>query len=261
MNKVVVEHHTVINVREIHVYQNTRVPRALVAVDRNHFGRRPIAEAHREDVWQRVQARIETAESEKRGLFRWPFRRRHREADDFGATLDRMALGEPIWEAKDSNLQDLLHVARVRQAAATSALAGFAEQQARVWARLRPRLMARLGLSRRRRVFRRNGTLPWPKLVGAAAAVVLAAAALGPIPATGLAHHPVAGFARFLGDHLGVRETSAPPTVPPVKWGTNPLRQRSKVDLPPPEAPATSTNSPSWMSSVTSRSAGSEEPG
>jgi len=175
-----------------------------------------VSEAHRETVWQRVQARIQASESEKRGFFRWPFRRRDREANDFGAALDRMILGEPIWEAKDSRLEELLRVARIRRVAATTARTGFVDQQARVWARLRPRLMARLGRSRHPRVFQRRAAAPWPKLAAAGAAVALVAAALGPIPATGLAHHPVTDFARFLGGHIGVSETSAPPTVPPV---------------------------------------------
>ncbi len=175
-----------------------------------------ISEAHREAVWQRVQARIQASGSEKRRFFRWPFRRRDREADDFGAALDRMILGEPIWEAEDSRLEELMRVARMRRVAATTARTGFLDQQARVWARLRPRLMARLGRSGHRRVFRRRLAAPWPKLAAAGAAVALVAAALGPLPATGLARHPVTEFVQFLGGHVGVSETSAPPTVPPV---------------------------------------------
>jgi hypothetical protein len=175
-----------------------------------------ISEAHREAVWQRVQARIQASQSEKRSFFRWPFRRRDREADDFGATLDRMILGKPIWEAGDSRLEELLRLARIRRVAAATAHTGFLDQQARVWARLRPRLMARLSRSRHPPVFQRRATAPWPKLAAAGAVVALVAAALGPIPATGLAHHPVTEFARFLGGHIGVSETSAPPTVPPV---------------------------------------------
>lgn len=175
-----------------------------------------VSEAHREAVWQRVQARVQASQSERRGFFRWLFRRRDREADDFGATLDRMILGEPIWEAEDSRLEELLRVARMRRAAASAAHGGFVDQQARVWARLRPRLMACLSRSRHGPVFQRRAATHWPKLAAAGAAVALVVAALGPIPATGLAHHPVTGFARFLGGHIGVSETSAPPTVPPV---------------------------------------------
>jgi hypothetical protein len=76
--------------------------------------------------------------------------------------------------------------------------------------------MARLSRSRHPPVFQRRATAPWPKLAAAGAAVALVVAALGPKPATGLAHHPVTQNARFLGGHIGVSETSAPPTVPPV---------------------------------------------
>ncbi len=175
-----------------------------------------ISDAHREAVWQRVQARIQASESERRGFLPWLFHRRDREADDFGTALDRMILGEPIWEARDSKLEELLRVARMRRAVATTTRTGFLDQQARVWARLRPRLMARLSRSRHPPVFQRRATAPWPKLAAAGAAVALVAAALGPIPATGLAHHPATEFARFLGGHIGVSETSAPPPVPPV---------------------------------------------
>jgi len=175
-----------------------------------------IAETHREAVWQRVQARIQAGLADEHGFFRWPFGRRDREADEFGAALDRMTLGEPIWEAKGSNLAELAHVAEIRHAAAATSKSSFVDQQSRVWARIRPRLMARLTRSRRPSVFRRRAALPWRKLAAAGAAVALVLAALGPIPATGLAGHPVLEFARFLGGHVGVSETSAPPVPAPV---------------------------------------------
>ena len=175
-----------------------------------------ISETHREAVWQRVQARIQAQQSEKRGFFRWPFRRHDREAAEFGIALDRMIVGEPVWEAEDSNLKELLEVARIRRAATATASVSFVDQSARVWARLRPRLMARLTRSRRPRVFQRRTAVPWPKLAAAGVAVALIVAALGPIPATGLAHHPATDFVRFLGGHIGVSETSAPPVAPTV---------------------------------------------
>jgi hypothetical protein len=45
VNNVVVTNTTVINVREINIYQNAQVQSAIVAVDRKQFGRRPVAEA------------------------------------------------------------------------------------------------------------------------------------------------------------------------------------------------------------------------
>jgi len=175
-----------------------------------------VAEQHREAVWQRVQARIGAQQAEKSGLVRWPFQRRHREAEYFGAALDRMILGEPIWEVKNSRLQELLQVARLRRASSATEVARMTDQSARVWSRLRPRLMARLMLARRPGVFARRAAVPWQTLAAAGAVAAVTIAALGPIPATGLAHHPAAEFARFVGGHIGVSETSAPPNLPPV---------------------------------------------
>ena len=175
-----------------------------------------ISESHRDAVWQRVQARIQAEQSAERGWLRWPFRRRDPEAADFGAALDRAILGEPIWEAQDSNLDELLRLAQIRQAAATTTRAAFTDQEARVWARLRPRLMARLMPKPRTRIFQRRPALPWSRFATAGAALALVIAALGPIPATGLAHHPATELVRFLGSHVGVSETSTSPTVPPV---------------------------------------------
>ena len=175
-----------------------------------------ISEQHREAVWQRVQARIGAHQGEKSGLVRWPLQRRDREAEYFGAVLDRMILGEPIWEAADSRLEELLRVARLRRASTLTETAGLTDQSARVWSRLRPRLMARLMRARRPGAFERRAAVPWQRLAAAGAAGAVVIAALGPIPATGLAHHPAAEFARFVGGHIGVSETSAPPDVPPV---------------------------------------------
>ena len=76
--------------------------------------------------------------------------------------------------------------------------------------------MARLMRARRPRVLERRAPISWQGLAAAGAAVAVVIAALGPTPATGLAHHPAAEFARFVGGHVGVSETSAPPDVPPV---------------------------------------------
>jgi hypothetical protein len=46
VNNIVVKNKTIINVNDIHVYQNTHVHDAIVEVDRKHFGRRNGDEAH-----------------------------------------------------------------------------------------------------------------------------------------------------------------------------------------------------------------------
>ena len=45
VNNVVINKKTVINIDEINIYQNAKVHNAVVAVDRDHFGRRHVAEA------------------------------------------------------------------------------------------------------------------------------------------------------------------------------------------------------------------------
>ena len=52
------------------------------------------------------------------------------------------------------------------------------------------------------------------KAAAVAAGLALLAAALGPLPATGFADHPLVDFGRTVAEHVGVRE-AAPPAIPP----------------------------------------------
>jgi hypothetical protein len=175
-----------------------------------------VAERYGNAVWQRVEARILAQRSDKRSLIRWPFRRRDRRPEELGAALDRMILGEPIWEAPDSKLAQLVHVARLRRAAAVTAGGGFVDQQERVWARIRPRLIVNVRAARTPQVFERRAAAPWPKLAAAGAVMAVVIAGLGPIPATGFAQHPAAQFYRFVAGQVTVSETSSPPPQAPV---------------------------------------------
>jgi hypothetical protein len=56
----------------------------------------------------------------------------------------------------------------------------------------------------------------WPKLAAAGALGALVVAALGPLPATGFADHPVTGFLWSVAEHIGFREVDQPPAVTPV---------------------------------------------
>ncbi len=173
-----------------------------------------LADVHREAVWRQVQARIQDRSS-RRGLL--PLPRLHPEARALASAVDNLVLGESIWEATDSRLKDLLDLAHTRRAMGQAAAVASSQRiQGRLWARLRPRLLARLLEHQRPNASLAAGARPWPKLAAAAAALALVLAALGPLPATGFADHPVAQFVRFAGRHLGVTETSSPPTVPPV---------------------------------------------
>ncbi len=52
-----------------------------------------------------------------------------------------------------------------------------------------------------------------------------------------------------------------PANSPPWKCGTSPAAARSRVDLPAPDPPASTTSSPGSIASVTSHSAGAPAPG
>lgn len=177
---------------------------------------RSLAEGHREDVWQRVQARLQAqTQRRKRGL--WAFLRRGRsEADALAPALDDVARGASVWST-DPQVEELLRIARSRKALSQMAANAASEPQDRVWARLRPGLAARAFGAAPESLGRQalGHARVWPKLAAAAAAVAIAAAALGPLPATGFAEHPAARFIRYIGQHLGVTETSTPPPARP----------------------------------------------
>ena len=56
-------------------------------------------------------------------------------------------------------------------------------------------------------------------------------------------------------------QRASPANVPPWTCGTMPAAARRSVDFPAADPPASTTNSPGSMRSVTSRSAGSRAPG
>lgn len=168
-----------------------------------------LAEVHREAVWQRIQMRLYSLQG-RRGLF--PFHRRHPEADVVAHAVDRLVQGEPVWETGDPRLEELVRLARLRRA--LGQLTGApGDHQSRVWARLRPRLMAQvMGASGGRR--RSLPAVTWRHVAAGATAAVLAAALI-PLPVSGLEGHPAARFAHFLGEQVGITETSSPPALPP----------------------------------------------
>ncbi len=61
VNKVVIRHQTVVHVKDIHVYENERVPGAFAAVGRKDFGRRHVREARvdeRPDRFERIHGEL-----------------------------------------------------------------------------------------------------------------------------------------------------------------------------------------------------------
>ncbi len=196
-----------------------------------------LAEAHRQAVWGQVQARIQS----KRPAFSF-LHRAHPQADALATAVDSLVLGRPIPDSSDPQLGEVMHLARARRAATQTTLLAARDVQGRVWARIRPRLLSRLMGSGSRHAS--TGAPAWQRLAAAAAAVAVVAAALGPLPATGFAHHPVAEFVRFLGGHVGVSETGSPPTAPPpteVLQGTDVTASRASELLGLPVA------EPTWV--------------
>jgi hypothetical protein len=102
-----------------------------------------------------------------------------------------------------------MDIARLRQRWSESTRKAAASSEDRVWTRIERRIS-------QKEAPKRAPAPRWPKLAAAGAVAALVIAALGPLPATGLADHPIAAVVRSLGEHLGVRETGAPPAPPPT---------------------------------------------
>lgn len=165
------------------------------------------AETHREAVWQKVQSRLQAREN-KMGLF--SFFKRHRAAEVLAPALDGIVVGQTLWEATDSRMDELIDLARKRRELGRMAQSASHGAEGRVWSRIEP---AVYGI-----VSRRAGPAPaghqptWRRAALVAAAIGLLAAAVGPIPATGLANHPAVRVLEFVGEHVGVAESGGPPS-------------------------------------------------
>lgn len=169
------------------------------------------AAAHEDDVWLQVQSRIQ-AQSQRKGLF-WFLRRSQRQADALAPALDGLVAGRTQPAFADSSLDELLQLGRTRIEMGRRAQIASSRSQDRLWTRILPRLVSRQRERPPAPEFH-EARRAWPKFAAAAAAAALVVAALGPLPATGLAHHPATEFARFLADHAGVRESEPPPVAP-----------------------------------------------
>ena len=180
-----------------------------------------IAEAHRDDVWQKVQSRLseatpsvpeEEAAPEKPRRRRLPFSGR-KGATEPPAFLRKGAPDVDLSPDDDAEMDGLMGVARTRRdwSQATKDAAGARLE--RVWTRVSRTIVRhkRGGRDRRsegeRRV-RLAKTGWWPKAAAVAAVLALLVAALGPLPVTGFADHPLADFGRTVAERVGVRESA-----------------------------------------------------
>ena len=178
------------------------------------------AETQREAVWRTVQSRLE-ARTRKKGLFSF-LRRDRAEADALAPALDGIVVGQTVWRATDSRIDDLVELARKRRELGRLAQDGSAGAQHRAWSRIVSAFHSDPQGAPVRHAFT-GGRPAWRRLALGAAALALFVAALGPIPATGLANHPGVQFVEDVAQHVGVIESNGPPAeagAPVVIEGT-----------------------------------------
>ncbi len=173
---------------------------------RRELGQRmaSLAEQHRDAVWQRVESRLET-HRQKKGFFSFLQRFSPRAAAQ-GRPVRSVADVEPSLSA-DEQLDELIRLARARSHLSDSAGTSTREREKQLTARIKP------GLSDSQKANQSRRQKPAFNLATASALAALVIAAIGPIPATGLAGHPAVGFARLVGEHIGVSERSSPPAA------------------------------------------------
>jgi len=176
------------------------------------------AETKREAVWQKIQARL-AARSAKKGFLSF-LRQDRREADDLAPALDGIIVGQTVWQSVDSRIDDLIDLARKRRTLGRMAQDTSAESERPVWSRV----SASVHDAQSSSTGVRKASVPaWQRLAAGAGVLALVVAAIGPLPATGLADHPFVSFVETVGDHVGVTEGGTPPAeggVPAVLVGT-----------------------------------------
>lgn len=177
------------------------------------------SETYREEVWNQLQSKIEARETtEETPSFLAP------SPADQNDELSRLIDGE-LSDADvevsraDAEIAGLLTAVNRRRHAAQMASQLAEERRDSIWQRVRASIVRREA-DRLDRPERRSFAPRWA-LAGAAAALVIAA--IGPVPATGFAHHPVAEAVRYAGHHLGITETSTAPAPPATDTTVHPV--------------------------------------
>lgn len=160
------------------------------------------SEGYRTDVWKDLQARFEELDTDtdtSKGWFGFLRRNKDRKAPPEAHNADTTA----------ARMDDLLSAVNARAHLARRSSDIAEQHRDDVWQRVRENVTSKEMVAERRSSS--GATRRW---VLAAAAAALVVAALGPIPATGLAHHPAVDAARLAGEELGVVETKAHPPTP-----------------------------------------------
>jgi hypothetical protein len=115
----------------------------------------------------------------------------------------------------DPDIDELLQIAQLRRFVGQSLAAAGSPYKRRLWTVLSMRLATSLRRQahapQRPAVITTLGRLSWQQAAAVAAAIALLLAALGPLPATGFADHPVAHLINLVEQHVGVEEVDGPP--------------------------------------------------
>lgn len=149
---------------------------------------------------------------------RW-LRRRDRspdKAEALSAALDRLISSRKrITSAGDPDIDELVQVARLRRFVGQSLAAAGSPYKRRLWTVLRMRLAATLRRQsyapQRPAIIGAVGRLSWQQAAAVVAGIALLSAALGPLPATGFADHPIAHLLSLVEERVGVDEVDGPP--------------------------------------------------
>ncbi|KPJ51388.1 MAG: hypothetical protein AMJ38_00710 [Dehalococcoidia bacterium DG_22] len=160
-----------------------------------------------------------------------------KKAETLSAALDRLvssrkrtiSVGEP-------DIDELIQVAQLRRFVGRSLAAAGSPYKRRLWTVLRVRLAASLRRQsyapQRPSVIAAVGRLSWQQAAAAAAGIALLLAALGPLPATGFADHPITHLLGFVEEHVGVEEVDGPPpTDVPVTASETPIAPEEAAGL------------------------------
>jgi hypothetical protein len=139
-----------------------------------------------------------------------------KKAETLSAALDRIVSSRKRnISVGDPHIDELIQVAQLRRFIGQSLAAAGSPYKRRLWAVLRMRLATSLRhqsyAAQRPSVISAVGRLSWQHAAAAAAAIALLLAALGPLPATGLAEHPISHLLSFVERHVGVQEVDGPP--------------------------------------------------
>ncbi len=137
-------------------------------------------------------------------------------AEVLSSALDHLVSGrERNISAGDPDLDELLQVAQLRRFVGQSLAAAGSPYKRRLWTFLRVRLATSLRrqsyAAQRPSLIAAVGRLSWQRAAAAAAAVALLVAAVGPLPATGFAGHPITHLMSFVEQHVSVQEVDGPP--------------------------------------------------